>query len=450
MTVNLYTFCRWLVISWFVCGAVATIAGFFGLFYPPLTILLIIPVTILGALVFFTEKAVHNFTYFEKIIAALILTWWILHLFQVFTPETGFDAVWYHLPLAQQTLESHRFVGTLSFYQSFNPQFTDSIFYLGYALAGEIGAKAVAFGFGLSLLFVSYALSRTVLNRTWSLIAVLFISGFQVISWQVSSFYIDLAKAFWELSAVWLLIKGHYWQSGLALGGSIASKAFSIVLMPLFDFISWLLYPRKIGLSVIFLALLIAVPFYLFAFSVSGNPLYSIFLHTGKMSEIGGVSSFVLYLWQQTIRLPLAVYELVVTREYTSPLIILLFPLVWIFRKEIVQQKRWQVLLSFTLFELLIWWFIPPISVRYALAGFVTGLIMTLVLLREYVLQKKVSLQFTFMVLLLLGVVFMPIRIWVAARSSVYIFGLQNREQYLEQFMDGNIDQHLEKWEQLK
>lgn len=442
--------CLLLIITWFICGLFATLAGLTGFFYFPLGLLLLLPSIILIVQVFEIQKKVHAFTYFEKIVCALILTWWILHLFQVFTPETGFDAVWYHLPLAEQTVDYYRFITSIHFYQSFNPQFSDGIFYLGYMILGELGAKLVAYGFGISTVLISYALSRVVLDRKWSLISVLLISGFQVISWQSSSFYVDLSKAFWEVAALWLLLsKKSYKLAGLALGASLATKLFSITLLPIFAAITWLLYRSKVTLLFILLALLVAMPYYGLANSVSNNPFYSLTHHVNKIDEISSSENGVQYLLRKTLYLPLSPYDFLLTREYTTPLLLLIFPLVWLYRSKVKAVKSLLILAVFAAFQFLVWWYVPPTSIRYALSGFIVATIVTVYLIREYVEEYHVSLQNTFMILLILGVIFMPIRIWVAARSAVYIFGLQSRSEYLDQFMDGNIDLHLLKWNKL-
>src|SRR5690606_12153593 len=148
-----------------------------------------------------------------------------IHATGIFVPETGFDAVWYHLPVIKAFSEAHRFVYLPDLYQSLNPLFSDSIFLLGFQVAGDLGTQAIAYAFGLTLVIITYALSRAVLPRTWALGVTLLISTFQVVTWQASSFYIDVAKAVWELAAVWLVLKQkNIGLAGLFLGASVASK----------------------------------------------------------------------------------------------------------------------------------------------------------------------------------------------------------------------------------
>src|SRR5258708_1946884 len=107
----------------------------------------------------------------QFLVGSLVVIWFI-HLLGVFVPETGFDAVWYHLPIVSEFAKLHRVMYLPDFYQSLNPLWSDLIFLHGYQLAGEIGAKFVAYIFGLSFLFVSYQLAREVMNRRWALISL--------------------------------------------------------------------------------------------------------------------------------------------------------------------------------------------------------------------------------------------------------------------------------------
>lgn len=207
----------------------------------------------------------------EKILWLGLIVVWFSHLVGVFTPEVGFDAVWYHLPVAKAIMEQGSLVYLPELYQSVNPLLSDLFFTIGYWLGGELGAKVVAYFFGLSLIVASYKLSRQFLTKTWSLWLILLVSTFQVIAWQSSSFYVDVAKASWELWSLHCLLRWWYeWQprqliaSGLLFGFSLGTKLFSLILWPLMVVFVW-----SAGLlpSLIFTisSLLPALPFYWFA-----------------------------------------------------------------------------------------------------------------------------------------------------------------------------------------
>jgi hypothetical protein len=441
-----------LILSWAICGVIGSLAGFIGFFYPFLALFLLMPVTLLVvSIIFLIKKPQHkSVSKSEKALIAIIALWWFLHSLQVFTPETGFDALWYHLPLAQQTVTSHRFVGDPTFYQSFNPQFSDSIFYLGFAVAGELGAKIVAYLFGITLIATVYILSRLFLSRQHSLLAVLLVSNFQVISWQSASFYIDIPNAVWQLSSIVVILK---WQrmninGGFFFGASLATKLFSILLLPVMAIITWINNDKKAVLFFTIASLVVVIPFYLFAEKFSGNAFYSAFHHLDRLTEIGNASSISQYVLERSLSIPMAFYQLVVNREYTTPLLILLFPLLVIFRKKIAGDKKVLSLVIFSLYQLLIWWYLPPTSVRYALSGFITATILVLYFLNSLVKTSQHK-QVFFYGLLLAGIIAFPIRLVVANRSLIFLTGQQTKEEYLQQFYDGNVDTVLKKWHKL-
>ena len=313
---------------------------------------------------------------------------------------------------------------------------------------GELGSKLIAFAFGLSLMITTYLLSRKALNMTWSLLVVLLVSGFQVISWQSSSFYVDIAKAYWELTALYfLLINSDSLKTSLAFGASLASKLFSIFLLPVVILLDLIKSGRKNTVKIILISLLVVSPFYLFAFQVSGNPFYSLFTHIDKLSEIGGTPSLFGYLLQRLLQLPSAAVLIAISREYTSPILLGFLPLLVFKWKEIRKNKLVLSLTIFSLYQFLIWWFLPPTSVRYALSGFITAMVVTLYLIQK--VTKQSLHQKVIYAVLVIGVLAMPIRVAVAWRSWQYISGSQSKEEYLQQFYDGNIDRHLEKWEEL-
>lgn len=395
----------------------------------------------------------------EKLtILALILTW-LSHLVQVFTPEVGFDAVWYHLPVVKAIIEQQKLVYLPELYQSVNPLFSDLIFALGFFFAKELGVKIVAYLFGLSLAVASYFLSRKLLNHFWSLLVVLIISTFQVVAWQSSSFYVDVAKAFWEITSLLSLVSWFNSQdnkylliSGLLLGASLATKLFSIFLLPVFLLLvfSWIKKDKIVNLiKFIISSLLLSLPFYAFTFLKTGTPFFSFSQHLNKLGEIGGSESAVLYFFQRTKLILTLPYQLIFARDYTSFLLILFLPVIFYYYKKIVNHQLLLGLTLFTLWQIALWWYLPPLSTRYALAGFI---IWTVIAIWGVSSLVKTKPQFYYPILasIALGVLInLAPRMMVNWRSLKYLSGQQNKKEYIHQFFDGNIDQHLEKWYQL-
>lgn len=385
---------------------------------------------------------------------------WLSHFIQVLTPETGFDAVWYHLPVVDSIVQNKAIVFSLELYQSLNPLFSDLFFLVGYYFFGTTGAKLVAYFFALMLVFTTYKLARRFLNTKISLAVVTLVSTFQVISWQSSSFYVDSAKAFWEVLAIFFVIKGintndtkNLLFSALAFSASLATKLFSIVLFPVFTIIFKIYLPKnkKQFWPVTFflsLTLLFPIPFYINTYLQTGNPFYSISLHLEKLSEIGGHPNFLNYFLNRTATLIFSPLKLIFVRDYVSPIIPMLIIPVFLKLKNIVKDPKLLILLTFSIFQWLVWWYIPPFSTRYALSGFIILTILGVSVLIKYFPKIKPA-QIIFALIIFATINMLP-RIWVNIRSLKYIIGNQTQQEYLEQFYDGSIDEKLKSWYKLR
>lgn len=431
-----------LVCSLFLCGVLATVVGSFGLLYPFLSVVLIVPIVILFLIVkkVVTSRVSRNQMF---LIFALVLIW-VTHATGILVPETGFDALWYHLPIVANFVQLHRVVFLPAYYQSLNPMFSDLIFLLGFQVGHEFGAKVVALIFGVTLVMVSYQLSRRFLDRSWALFVVLIISSFQVVAWQSSSFYVDIAKAVWEVAAVWMLLKKEYKWSGLFFGASLATKLFSIFLWPIF-LLEILCqkgpYKRLHALQFLALSVIIALPFYIFTSIYAGTPFYSFAIHTDKLAQIGGEASPFIYAIQRTIALPTSLTQLTLfSRDYTTLLFLLFVPLLFFIRPKNL------FLTFFAISQWLIWWYVPPLSTRYALSGFIVLALLTVQLFQKLA-QEKPALKNALFLTIFLSIIFnLAPRVFVTQRNLKYIFGGQTQRQYLQQFYDGNIDHVLKEW----
>ena len=463
-----------LLFSWLFIGGVALLCGFNGLLMRLDFLLLLFPIFFLAKVIFPDAKKLQNnsLSSTSKILLFFLLLIWLIAATGLFVPETGFDAVWYHLPVVSAFVKQGGYFYLPNYYQSLNPFFSDGIFLIGYEGMGQIGTKIVAYLFALSTLAISYVLARSFLSKRWSLLFLLTISTFQVMTWQSTSFYVDIAKTFWDLVAVYFLFKAHdqktnggylksIFISGLFLGASLGTKMFSILLWPVFWLVIWLqiFYKQKINQKklwqnfivsmVLFAAssLVFSLPFYFFAYQHTANPFYSLQLHTDKLAEIGGSASLPVYLWQRTLLLPSSLTELTLfSHDYTTLLFLVFAIFFFIYRKSIWQNLNLRLLSIFTLGQWLVWWYVPPLSTRYALSGFITLTIILFFCLRKYVAEKPAAHKYVVAAILLAVWINLLPRLIVLKRNLTYIFGFQTQSQYLHQFYDGSIDQNLKNW----
>lgn len=400
----------------------------------------------------------------KKLLWTGLIVVWLSHLIGVFTPEVGFDAVWYHLPVAKAIIKAGRLVYLPELYQSVNPLISDLIFTVGYFLGGELGVKVVAYFFGLSLSVSLYQLARQFLSKKWALWVCLVVSTFQVVAWQSSSFYVDVAKASWEVWSLYFLLRWgrttgvsrtkNLLFSAIFFGFSLGTKLFSLLLWPWWLGIVWWRRNQKLQawlecLLFGLVSVLPPLPFYWFAWRTTGHPFYSLVVHLKQLGRIGAGVSLWAHLGQRSLVLYQLPVRLLLARDYASLILIVFLPFLIKFRHRIWRQKEKRILLLFTIWQVIIWWYLPPLSTRYALSGFVVWALLSVQVVAwqvkdkpDYYLPLLITLTMSFLVS------FAP-RFYVNYRSWRYLSGQQTKKQYLQQFLDGNIDQPLKAWHQV-
>lgn len=387
---------------------------------------------------------------------------WSLHFLQVLVPETGFDALWYHLPVVNKIIQNQGLVFLPDLYQSVNPLFADLYFASGFSVLGLLGAKIVAYIFGLMFVLSSYSLSKLFLSRRFSIIVAIIVSTFQVVAWQSSSFYVDVSKGFFEIAGLLFLITfiknnaninnvesnknlNKYRKiSLLFFSASLATKLFSILLVPVFIYIYKLkkFFSKKILVNMIFL---FGIPlfYYYFAYIYTGHPFYSLVVHTQKINEIGGQQDLFTFIFYKLMSLPKSLISFIFARDYVAPIIIIFFIPIFLKFKKILKSEKLKALFIYGFGQWIIWWFVPPLSTRYAISGFVALLILGLTIFLQHNSRYKQKLAF---ILFVYTIVLMVPRVVVAKRSLKYILTPQTTKQYLEQFDDGSIDEKINDW----
>jgi hypothetical protein len=230
----------------------------------------------------------------------------------------------------------------------------------------------------------------------------------------------------------------------LFFSASLATKLFSVVLVPVFVYIYQFkkFFSKKIILNIF---LLFSIPFlyYYFAYIKTGNPFYSLAVHAQKIQEIGGQQNFLIFIFYKIISLPQSLVLFIIARDYVAPILIFsIFPIA-LHIKEILKNKKQKILLVFACAQWIVWWFVPPLSTRYAISGFVVLLILGLTV---FVKQKYKYTAIIFSLLTIYILISMIPRILVAKRSFKYILTPQTNKDYFEQFYDGSIDEKINNW----
>ena len=195
----------------------------------------------------------------------------ILNFLLVFTPEMGFDALWYHLTLPKLWLLKHQwyFPGGLLYY-SVMPRLAETIFIPLIQFTGTIGPKLIQYLAGLGTGMVIWKiLSNLKQTKIMKAVGVSLFYCTWLVSWQSGSAYVDLIRTFFEAVALLYLLRGSWKLGGVFLGFAIGTKWLSLGSLAIFSLV--------FGSSIIFPALLVSLPWFVIAYFYTGNPLYPIF-----------------------------------------------------------------------------------------------------------------------------------------------------------------------------
>ncbi|MEK7533768.1 MAG: hypothetical protein AAB600_00365 [Patescibacteria group bacterium] len=302
------------------------------------------------------------------ILLSLFVLQAIINFIGVLGPELGFDALWYHLTLPKIYLSNHSIFyipGGLLYY-SVMPKLTEMLYVAVLSFDSETLAKFIHFSFGILSSVALYKLSRMFFAPKISLIPVIVFYSNLIVGWQSTTAYVDLTRTFFEIMAFWGLInwlntKKKRWLIGSAtmLGLAISTKLLAIGSL----FIFWVLlilyfwYRKKsfknlvIELLVyLFIGLLFPLPWFIFSYIHTGNPIYPFFTNIYKVNfdvSLLNPSRFLFDTWNLFTRSP----------DPIPPIYIIFLPLVIVFFKKFSIQMKLIVLYSFL--GIFVWYFTP-------------------------------------------------------------------------------------------
>ncbi|KKS94870.1 MAG: hypothetical protein UW68_C0001G0039 [Candidatus Collierbacteria bacterium GW2011_GWB1_44_6] len=214
-----------------------------------------------------------------------------LNFLLVFTPEMGFDALWYHLTLPKLWLFKHQwyFPGGLLYY-SVMPRLVETLYIPLIHFTGTIGPKLVQYLAGIGTGYVIWKILTHFKQST--LMRLSGVSLFYctwLVSWQSGSAYIDLVRTFLESLALCFLIRGSWKIGGLFLGLAIGTKLLALGSLAAYSLI--------FGAHIIFPAMLVALPWFFIALHFTGNPVYPIFsgVLNNSFSDIGNILKHIVF-----------------------------------------------------------------------------------------------------------------------------------------------------------
>jgi hypothetical protein len=201
-------------------------------------------------------------------------------------PETKFDAVWYHLPLAAAMARSGDLEPLPNLVQSYYPGLAELLSAMAILLSSLEAAKYVHFAVGLVVVGAVGALGTRLAGSRAGLLAATAWLTIPLALWEMASAYVDLFAA---LFAALALLTAARWVERRLIGDAVlcgifvglgfgAKLMFAFVAAPLLFAIALVGLRKRADIAHLLvgvgLAALVASPWYLRSFALTGNPVF--------------------------------------------------------------------------------------------------------------------------------------------------------------------------------
>lgn len=348
-----------------------------------------------------------------KIILYLAFFLGLLNLLGVFTPEIGFDALWYHLTLPKLWLMTgqYHFTGGLLYY-SVMPRLTEWLFTPLIYFTGTIGPKMLQFVSGVLVSVITYKIAcKLNLSKKNAIQAgcVFYLS--YLVSWQSGSAYIDLFRSLLEVTALLLFVKDKKFLGAIFLGLSLGTKWLSLF--------SVFIYSLVFGWQVLPLSLLISLPWFAVAYFYTGNPVFPLFSSI-LQNGLQPLSQMLLRVFSAPIHFTFPF------DDFISPIAGLLFSLSAL-SFLFFEGKKKQVAMIGLLGGLSTLILDPP-SARFLLPFYPAIIISALLLIDK--LPENIQ-KFAIFLILVSSLIVALLRVNAFKKNISYLLGKQDQNQYL-------------------
>jgi hypothetical protein len=374
----------------------------------------------------------HKFSKLSKFYLSIIFLQAIVNLIGALGPELSFDALWYHLTIPKVFLENSKIFhisGNLLYYSDL-PKNIDLIYLSILSFSNEILVKLIHFSFGIFSLLALYKLSKKFITQENSLLACLVFYSSLVVGWQSTTSYIDLGITFFEIITLFLFFEWlekknikYLFYTAISLGLSLSSKISVLNSIVVFTFLTTFIYlNKKITLNgyvkslflLITVPILITLPWFIFSFINTGNPIYPLFNNNFTLTyDRNPINIINLFLFAS---------------DPINPIYLVILPITLLFSTKFSYKIR--ILALYCITALFIWLitsssggsrFILPFLPAYSLLTLITI---------NYIKNKKIKL---YLVVLIIVIAFSSI-LYRAIANYKYvpvILGLETKQEFL-------------------
>lgn len=367
-------------------------------------------------------KLIKSLSAFEKIITLLLTLSIFVTLIGVFVPEFAFDSLWYHLTLPKIYINSGRifYIPGGLFYYSVMPKLIEMLYIPALTFGSQYFAKIIEFLFGIGCIFTTFLLSREFVSKKLSLLASLIFYTNIVVMWLATTAYIDLGWTFFESLALLFFVrylkgkKIFFWKSSITLGLAITSKLLSLFSLPVYVLILFLhtKSPSKI-IKFLFLALLIPLPWTIFSYIYTKNPIYPFFESIYKVPLSFNFSNLLNFIHSQ---------------DPISPIYIIFAPIIFLTFKKFKTVEKY--LLLYCVFSFIFWFVFQSNGGGRYFVAYLPGLsVMCAVALSKLV--NSFLTKYLIVLIFLISIINLGYRFTACTKYIPVLFGYETRNHFL-------------------
>lgn len=311
----------------------------------------------------------------------------LVNLVAALGPELGFDALWYHLtiPKIYQMWGKIDFIPGGLLYYSAMPRLGEFLY-----LVGDRGAHLINLAAGLGAAYITYKIARKIgLSSFFSFLSSLIFYATPLVGWQSGSAYVDLIRTFFEALALYWVLSNRNFLGGIAAGLAISTKTLALGSLG----ILWLL--SKLSWRFLLPAVLIAAPWFIWAYFKTGYPFYPI----GAWLSLG-TPGF----------------------ELPGPIYLMVLPFFF-------KVKKPGLLTAYVVLSFLVWLITPHTGEgRFLLPYLPAWSVLAAVIIQKYKLLLPVAV--------LIAVINIGYRAAANIKVLPYLAGRETKEQYLCKHLD--------------
>jgi hypothetical protein len=432
--------------------------GILGLIYKPVILLTTLVYLLLCAVIFrsaiskfkikFEPKENFKFIKTNKLFSFVILVILIqaaVNLIGVMGPEISFDSLWYHLTLPKLYILNHSIFhvpGSNLFYSDM-PKLTEMLYASAMVLMNDTYAKLIHFTFGILILIAIYKLGRKFTSKEFSMLAAMIFYANLVVGWESITAYVDLSRTFFELMAVWGFLNWleerttkNLILTGIMLGLAVSAKLISLSALVIFLILfiyhkinekeKWINVVKNILLLTL-TTLIIPLPWFIFSYLNTGNPLYPYFsnslVDSGNTFVLANASRILVDIFNSFLKL----------NDPISPIYLIVLPLI-IYRYRNFSTKI-KLLFIYIFAGFSIWFLIEqPRGGRFLLPYLPVLSIVSVYAIS--LVKHRVLKKYLILLLVLVSFISIGYRSIANVKFIPVILGQESRQQFLTKYLN--------------